>query len=206
MSEIKKNAWVFLIWSTLAGTISFFIGGVVGFIFLLCTDMSILDTIIAGAIGGLLLGVFLRKRHKIGTMTIAGVVAVPVGFWASFGLGYAISEIPFIANSNVPDIWAIILMGAMVGALFGAIIYGRKSIWLFAVVGGVVSVALGFLVDALNSGQLDELLNVLGVPHLGSLPFMLLFGVSIGLSIGLYEIIKQRLIDSSTGKQNTSEV
>ena len=204
MSEIKEIKMAYLLWSTLAGTISFFIGGVVGFIFLLRTDNYILDTIIAGAIGGLLLGVFLRKQHKIGAMTIAGVVAVPVGFWASFGLGYAISEIPFIVNSNIPDIWAIILMGAMVGALFKTIIYGRKSIWLFAVVGGVVSIALGFLVNTLNSGQLDTLLNALCVPHLGSLPFILSFGFGIGLSIGLYEMLKQRRIDSSTGRQNTS--
>jgi len=60
-------------------------------------------------------------------MTIAGVVAVPVGFWVSFFLGYVISEIPFIANTRIPDVLALILMGAMVGALFGAIIICFRS-------------------------------------------------------------------------------
>lgn len=191
MPKINNSPIAYILWSTLAGAISFFIGGVIVFIISLRMDIVILDTIIAGAIGGLLLGVFLRMQQKIGTMTIAGVVAVPVGFWVSFFLGYVFSEIPFIADTRVPDVLAFILMGALVGGLFGAITYGRKSVWLFAAVGGILSIPLGFFVDALNSGRLDNFLNVLGVPHLGSLPFIVFFGIGIGLSIGLYEMLKQ---------------
>lgn len=198
MPDIKKTKITYVLWSTLAGAISFFISGVMLDIILLRLDIYIFGSIIAGGIGGLLLGFLLRKRQNISRMAIAGVVAVPVGFWVSFFLGYAMSEIPFIANSNVPDIGAIILMGAMVGALFGAIIYGRKSIWLFAVVGGVLSIPLGFFVDALNWGRFDNLLNVLGIPRPNMLPFIVSFGIGIGLSIGLYEMLKQRRTDSSS--------
>jgi len=191
MSKINNSKIVYILWSTLVGTISFFIGGVIVFVISLRIDIAILDTIIAGAIGGLLLGVFLRKQQKIGIMTIAGVVAVPVGFWVSFFLGYVFSEIPLIADTRIPDVLAFILMGTLVSGLFGAIIYGRKSIWLFAVVGGFLSIPLGFFVDALNSGRLNNLLNVLGVPNLGVLPFIVSFGIGIGLSIGLYEMRKQ---------------
>lgn len=198
MPDIKKTKITYVLWSTLAGAISFFISGVMLDIILLRLDIYIFGSIIAGGIGGLLLGFLLRKRQNISRMAIAGVVAVPVGFWVSFFLGYAMSETPFIANSNVPDIGAIILMGAMVGALFGAIIYGRKSIWLFAVVGGVLSIPLGFFVDALNWGRFDNLLNVLGIPRPNMLPFIVSFGIGIGLSIGLYEMLKQRRTDSSS--------
>ncbi len=195
MSEIKKT---YVLWSTLAGAISFFISGVIIDIILLRVDIYIFSTIIAGALGDLLLlGLLLRKRHNIGKMTVAGVVAVPVGFWASFFLGYVFSEIPFITE-RVPGILAFFLMGAMVGGLFGAIIYGRKSIWLFAVVGGIFSLASGIFVDALNWGRFDNLLNVLGIPRPNMLPFILSFGIGIGLSIGLYEMLKQRRADSSS--------
>lgn len=199
MSENKNAKVAYILWPTLSGTISFFIGGVIVDIILLRLDIYILGSIIAGGIGGLLLGLLLRKRHNIGRMTIAGIVAVPVGFWVSFFLGYAFSEIPFIANSRVPDVLAFILMGALVGGLFGAIIYGRKSIWLFAAVGGILSIPLGSFVDALNWGRFDNLLNALGIPRPNLLPFIVSFGIGIGLSIGLYEMLKQRRTDPSSG-------
>jgi len=196
MSEIKKTH---VLWSTLAGAISFFISGVIIDIILLRVDIYIFSTIIAGALGGLLLGLLLRKHHNIGKMTVAGVVAVTVGFWVSFFLGYVFAEIPFIAE-GVPGILAFFLMGAMVGGLFGAIIYGRKSIWLFAVVGGIFSLVSGIFVDALNWGRFDNLLNVLGIPRPNMLPFILSFGIGIGLSIDLYEMLKQRRADSLSSR------
>ena len=71
MFEIRKNAWAFLLWSTLAGTISFFIAGVIGCIILLRLDNYILETIIAGGLGGLLLGICLGKAKMIGKMALA---------------------------------------------------------------------------------------------------------------------------------------
>lgn len=204
MSKISVSKITTILWPMLSGTISFFISGVIIDIILLHMEIYILGSIIAGGIGSLLLGLLLRKQQNIGRMTIAGVVAIPVGFWVSFALGEAISEIPFIANAHIPDIWAFILMGAMVCALFGAIIYGRKSIWLFAVVGGVLSIALGFFVDALNWGRFDNLLNILGMPRPNLLPFIVSFGIGIGLSIGLYEMLKQCRANSSSKRQNAS--
>ena len=80
MSEIKETKPTYLLWSTLAGTISFFVSAVITSIVLSPLDFAIIDTILAGGIGGLFLGLFLMNRHKIHKMGLAGLVAVPVGF------------------------------------------------------------------------------------------------------------------------------
>ncbi len=196
MSNNSLSNITTILWPMLAGIIAFLISGILSDLWIMLLNDYIFGSLIAGAIGGFLLGVLLRKRYKIGKMTIAGVVAVPVGFWTSFALGYVISEIPVIANSNVPaDFWAVILMGAMVGSLFGAIIYGRKSIWIFAAVGSVLCIGLGSFVVARNQGRFDNLFSSLGIPCPDMLPFILAFGIGIGLSIGLYEMLKQRRTD-----------
>lgn len=200
MSEIKNSKIVYILWSTLSGTISFLISGIIACVILLLLDTYILETIIAGGIGGVLLGIFLRKRQMIGKMTIAGFIAVPVGFWTSFVLGEALFSIPFIhacfANPNIPDIIAIIFMGILCGAVFGVILYGRKSIWLFSVVCGIISFPFGLLVAGMNSGHyiktwLENLLKVFGKIDLNLLAIIISLGIGIGLSIGLYEMLKQ---------------
>lgn len=205
MPEIRKNAWVFLLWSTLAGTISFFIAGVIGCIILLCLDNSILETIIAGGLGGLLLGISLGKPKMIGKMALAGLVAIPVGFWSAFilagGVDLLLSLIGVNTESpsiyNIGNIIGIIVMGIICGAIFGAILNGRKAIWIFSAVGGIVSFPFGILVGLFNAGQpikatFENLLAVFGSIDLNLLVIITSFGVGIGLSIGLFSMLKQR--------------
>lgn len=205
MPEIRKNAWVFLLWSTLAGTISFFIAGVIGCIILLCLDNSILETIIAGGLGGLLLGISLGKPKMIGKMALAGLVAIPVGFWSAFilagGVDLLLSLIGVNTESpsiyNIGNIIGIIVMGIICGAIFGAILNGRKAIWIFSAVGGIVSFPFGILVGLFNAGQpikatFENLLAVFGSIDLNLLAIITSFGVGIGLSIGLFSTLKQR--------------
>jgi len=75
----------------LLGMASFLISGVIACIVILLLDNYILATIIAGGIGGLLLGLFLRMCQKITRLVIAGIIAIPVGLVISFliveGLG-----------------------------------------------------------------------------------------------------------------------
>lgn len=202
MPEVNKAKITYIFWSTLLGMASFFISGVVADMVILRLDNYILASIIAGGIGALLLGLFLRMGQKISRMAIAGIIAVPMGLFISFllveGFGSLFPSIgAYFENSNIPDIIAIILMGMTFGGVFGAIIYGRKSIWLFSVVCGIVSFPFGLLIAAMNSGYgikvwLENLFMVFGKIDLNFLAIIISLGIGIGLSIGLYNILKTR--------------
>lgn len=197
MSKFNSSKIVHILWSMLLGLVSFLISGVMSCMVILHLDNYILATIMAGGIGGLLLGLFLSMRQKIIKMAIAGIIAAPIGLFTSFILAEGFSSlIPSIGNTNIPDIIAIIFMGTIFGAVFGAIIYGRKSLWLFSVVCGTVSIPFGLLVGAMNSGHyvkvwLENLFKVFGKIDLNFLAIIMAFGIGIGLSIGLYNILKQ---------------
>lgn len=202
MSEIKQNGILFILWSTIAGKISFLISSVLIAMVMARVDIAILDTIFAGGIGGLLLGIFLHKHHKIGKMTLAGTIAVPVGFWAAFILAGGMDLIFTLIGENadnpningIVNVIGIVFMGLLCGAIFGAIIYGRKSIGLFSAVGGLISFPFGLLVGLFNSGHpikamLENQLAVLGSIDLNFLAIITSFGIGIGLSMGLYEML-----------------
>lgn len=200
MSKFKKSAFAFLLWSTLAGTISFFISSVLIDVVMLHIDFVIFDTIFAGGIGGLLLGIFLLKQLQLRKMVLAGFIAVPFGFWGAFILAGGVELLFSLIGVNARDsnihaignIIGIIFMGLLCGAIFGAIIYGHKSIWLFSVVCGAISFPFGILVGLFNSGHpikamIENLLDVFGPIDLNFLAIITSFGIGIGLSIGLYE-------------------
>ncbi len=200
MSDIRKTGILFLLWSTFAGSISFFVSSVIMAVVISKIDFFIINTIFAGVLGGLFLSIFLLKWHKIMKMMLAGLVAVPIGFWGAFilveGANLLLSSLS--SNSENPNLFgignivAIIIMGIICGAIFGAIIYGRKSILLFAVICGVFSFPFGKLVDLFNSGHpikatFENMLTFLGSIDLNFIAIMTSFGIGIGISIGLYE-------------------
>lgn len=207
MSKINTSKITYILWSMLLGMASFLISGVIACIVILLLDNYVLATIIAGGSGGLLLGLFLRMRQKIGRMAIAGIFGMPIGLMISFllieGIGSLFPSIgAFFENSTIPDISAIILMAIIFGAVFGAMVYGRKSIWLFSVVCGTVSLPFGLLVGAMNSGHwikvwLENLLEVFDKIDLNLLAIIISFGIGTGLSIGLFKMFKQRSDDGS---------
>lgn len=196
MSKINTSKIAYILRSMLLGMASFLVSGVIASIVILFLDNYILATIIAGGIGGFLLGILLRMRQKIKRMAIAGIIAVPIGLIISFflveGFGSLFPSIgAYFENSNIPDISAIILIGITFGAVFGLIIYGRKSIWLFSVICGTISIPSALLVGAMNSGYginvwLVNLLDVLGKIDLNFLSIIFSLGIGIGLSIGIY--------------------
>lgn len=213
MSKISNSKIVSVIWSLILGKVSFFISGVIACIIILRLDNYILGTIIAGGIGGLILGLFHWKHKMIGRMTIAGLIAVPIGLLGSFilveglvdGFGLIFPSVAaYFQDTSVTDIIAIILMGIFFGVIFGTIAYGRKSIRLFSVVCGAVSIPSGLLVGAMNSGHwikvwLGNLFMIFGNIDLNFLAVVIEFGVGIGLSIGLNSI-KRRSVDKQYDK------
>lgn len=211
MSEIKKTKISYLLWSTLAGTISYFVSAVITSMVMSSLDFAIIDTIFAGGIGGLFLGLFLMNHHKIPKMGLAGLIAVPVGFWGTFILAGGADLLFSLIGVNIenPNIYnieniiGIIFMGIICGAIFGAIIYGRKSIWVFSAVCGMVSFSFGILVGFFNSGHtikatFENLLAVFGPIDLNFLAIITSFGIGIGLSIGLFSILKQKSTEKVT--------
>ena len=211
MSEIKETKITDLLWSTFAGMISFFISAGIIDILLFPLDFAIIDTILVGGIGGLLLGIFLFKQHKIRKITLAGFIAVPVGFWGAFilagGADLLFSLIGVNTENsniyNIENIIGIIFMGIICGAIFGGLIYGRKSIWLFSSVCGLVSFPFGILVGFFNSGHpikavIENLLTVFGPIDLNFLAIITSFGIGIGLSIGLFSMLNKKNTENGT--------
>lgn len=192
MSEIKKNAWVFLLWSTIAGKISFFIGAVImSMVYVHVGLFSFMFPALAGGIGGLILGIFLNKYHEIGKMTVVGMTAVPIGYLSPIYWRSAM-DLFWIRDEDL-----ILFMGLICGAISGAIIYGRKSIGLFSVIGGLITFLFGILVRLFNSSHpikrtLANLLDVFGSIDLNFLVIITSFGLGIGLSIGLYEMLRHK--------------
>lgn len=207
MSEIRKNAWVFLLWSTLVGMISFLVSAIIMSMVLASLDFAIINTIFAGGLGGLFLGILLFKRQEIWKIALAGLIAVPIGFWGAFilagGVDLLFSLFGIAGNSNIyniENIIGIIFMGIICGAIFGGFIYGRKSIWIFSVVCGMTSFPFGILVGLFNSGHplkvaFENLLAVFGPIDLNFLAIIMSFGIGIGLSIGLFNMLQQKKSD-----------
>jgi len=201
MHKTNKSKIAYLFSSMLVGMASFFISGVLACIVIWFYDNYILATIIAGGIGGLLLSLLLKMHKKISRMIIAGIIGMPIGLILSFFLVEGFGALfPSIGgnfeNSSIPDIIAIMLMGIIFGAVFGAINYGRKSIRLFSIVCGVVSIPSGLLVAALNSGFFlkvwpASLTDILVKIDLNFLAITISIGIGTGLSIGLYNMSKQ---------------
>lgn len=205
MFKTSKAKVVYLLWALLSGKLSFFISGVIACTILLHLNTYILETIISGGLAGLLLAVFLGMFKMIGKMTLAGLASVPVGFWSAFilagGVDLLLSLIGVNTRNlniyNIENIIGIIFMGIICGAIFGAIAYGRKSIWMFSAVCGMVSFLFGILVSFFNSGHpikasFENLFAVLGPIDLNFLAIITSFGIGIGLSIGLFSMLKQK--------------
>ena len=86
MSKVCNSTTAGVIWSLILGKVSFLISGVIACIIILRLDNYILGTIIAGGVVGLLFGLLHWKHKMIGRMTIAGLIAVPIGLLGSFAL------------------------------------------------------------------------------------------------------------------------
>lgn len=205
MNIIKSNAWAFLLWSTLAGTISFLFSSLLIDAMMSKYDLMIVELVLSGGIGALLFGILLLNKHMIKKIMLAGFLAVPIGFFGAFGLAGAMDLLLSLLGVNAESLntagignnIGIIVMGMVCGAIFGAVLYGRKAIFLFTVVSGAVSFPFGLLVRLFNMNyqlrtKIAITLSFLGPIDLNYLTIITSFGVGIGLSIGLYNMLKNR--------------
>ncbi|MFB0918251.1 MAG: hypothetical protein QMB63_04175, partial [Clostridiaceae bacterium] len=128
-------------------------------------------------------------------------VSLPIGFLSAFILaegfsvllGGLVSGGSGSAFSGIMNTIAIILMGVLCGAIFGWVYYGRKSIYMFAMASGIVSIPFGLLIEAFNNdqpirGMIANALTFIGAPDLNMLAIVTSVGMGIGLSIGLYRL------------------
>lgn len=214
MSGTNNAKTTDLIWSLILGTIAFLIAGVIAGIVVLRLDNYILATLVAGGIGGLLLGLFNWKHQLTVRMAGAGFAGVLLGFWGGFVLAEGLVGgfgmlFPSIAagfeGGWLADLLANLLMGLLFGAVFGGIVYGRKAIRIFSLVCGAATLPFGLLVRVLNSDHwikewLVDLFAVIGIVDINIVVMVTQFGVGAGLGIGLYHAAKPKSADVSLQK------
>lgn len=206
MSKTGGSSIARVLGPTLLGAVAFLVATLVAGMVQARLENYIVGLLLVGLLGGLLLGLFLWGRKMVAKLAIAGLVAAPLGFLGPFivmeGLVGGIellfpSAASYLGGSEVTAAVGVSLMGAFFGAAFGAIFgmiaYGRQSVALFSVAGGIASVPSGLLVGAMNSGMwmrawLEGLLAAFGATDPNFLVIIVGFGVGAGLGIGLLDL------------------
>lgn len=200
MARRKEQAPQFLLLTTIGALSAFCIGAIVGAALTIRFNLAPFDIVLAGGLGGLLLGFILLKHYSPLKLALAGFVAIPIGFFGAFivveGFGMLLGMAGLNMESGIMaelgNIVAIVLMGAICSLMFGAIIFGANSLWLFAIVGGVAALPAGYLVGLFNAGHaikdtVTNMLAVFGAVDLNMIVIIGTMGLGIGLSMGLYE-------------------
>jgi len=180
----------------LLGILTFLIGALIGNIPVALAANFLLALPLAGAIGALLLGLFLRYRQKLWQMTLSGFIGLPLGLAVSFilieGVGSFIPSVgEALMDTIVPDVLVETIMGAVFGLVSGAIIFGRKAIGLFTLVCGLGGLPGGVAVGLMNTNlHFRTQVANMGEPF-NRLDFNLMamsatLGLGFGLALALY--------------------
>lgn len=180
----------------LLGILAFLIGSLVGNIPVVYAENFIFALPLAGGIGALLLGFFIKFNHKLWRMTLSGFIGLPLGLVASFalieGVGSLIPSIGLsLEDTIVPDILVETIMGLVFGLISAAIIYGRKAIGLFAVVCGLGGIPGGIAVGFMNTNmhfktQLANMAEPFSKLDYNLMAMYATMGLGFGLAIALY--------------------
>lgn len=172
----------------LIGLIAFLVSGIIVGL-LLSKSNPMFGMLLVGAIGGLLMGLMLRMFNKLYKIVILSTVGTFIGIIIGFALGEVIASLsPFLEESEIPNIILFIIMNAIYGAILAPLFHGRKSIWFFALVCGIVSIPIGLLLIITNG-------IVWGGLDLNFLVIVTSLGTTSGLSIGLYSLLKLKSKD-----------
>ena len=184
--------------SLIVGLLAFTMSGLVVCYVIWKLNNYIIATLITGGLGALLFSVLLMLKDKIVKMTIAGFFAMLIGLFLSFGIIEGIVYILpklgiFFEGSIIPDIAAIAVIALIYGLIVGLAGYGKKAMWLFALISALVAIPFGMLVVFLNtSSDIQEFLtsinDILGQFDLNFLSISIALGVGLGLSNGLYNM------------------
>lgn len=195
---MKNNKMVYLLMSVIVGLLAFTMSGLVACYVIWKLNNYIIATLITGGLGALLFSVLLMLKDKIVKMTIAGFFAMLIGLFLSFGIIEGIVYILpkagiFSEGSIIPDIAAIAVIALIYGLIVGLAGYGKKAMWLFALISALVAIPFGMLVVFLNSSSdiqefLTSINDILGQFDLNFLSISIALGVGLGLSNGLYNM------------------
>lgn len=212
MSIEKKSKFITVLYSGMAGTVSYLIGGLLATILILLNDQYLLAIPLSGLLGGMLLAVFIRKWNQIGRFTLAGVISVSVGFLGTFiiceGIFSLIGMFTNVFSGRIANVISISLMGVVFGIIFSLIIYGKKALLLFAVVCGVIEIPCIFLAEKVYSIEpLNNLITKYGLVDVNLLFIVLGFGIGAGFSIGLLKVSgKDEIRSHSSDSSNKEEI
>ena len=195
---MKNNKIVYLLMSVVVGLLAFTMSGLMACYVIWKLNNYIIATLITGGLGALLFSVLLMLKDKIVKMTIAGFFAMLIGLFLSFGIiegiVYILPKVGiFFEGSIIPDIAAIAVIAWIYGLIVGLAGYGKKAMWLFALISALVAIPFGMLVVFLNtSSDIQEFLtsinDILGQFDLNFLSISIALGVGLGLSNGLYNM------------------
>lgn len=112
-----------------------------------------------------------------------------------------------INNSKIGYIFSLLILGMtsfFISGVLACIVLLHLDNYILGpiIAGGIVSIPFGLLVGSMNSGHwikmwLENLFKIFGKIDLNFLTVIIEFGIGIGLSIGLYSMLKRRSTDSS---------
>ncbi len=113
-----------LILIIIISSLSFFLGGIFGGMILLVSEWP-WGFLLEGAVGGLLLGLFLRRSYAIWLPILAGMLSVTLAILLAGWVGMF---------TELPQSLAMLIGGALAGAIFGGLLNARRSIVVFILV------------------------------------------------------------------------
>lgn len=201
MIERKVKNKIYPVLTMLIGFISFLISGIfIGLISLRINEGLML--ILGVPIGSVLMLFLLHKLNKGKTLVV--IIWSELGGFAGFITGFTVgtvaggiiglifpslSDMSKIQSQIIPNIFVLASADAIFGAFITRLIYGRKSISFFALVCGIASIPFGLLLSipvkiALISFDQNLLFSLTS------------FGTTTGLSIGLYSLLKEKVVSN----------
>lgn len=191
-NSVKTNPWTAMLW----GFLAFLLSGLLASVIIWRFDNYVLGTIITGAMGGLLLGLFTRQRGSLSKFAMGGGFGMPIALFLTFALLEGLGSLILrgdasVSISTVSDILAIILFGAFFGLIFGIVVYGKKAAGTFLLTGGLLAIPFGIFVGLMNANEgiqksIEEVISLGGIIDLNFFAMALAIGLGAGLGVGLY--------------------
>ncbi len=191
---MEKNEMPIIL-CALLGALAFILGGIPSLFLIRITFNYLLGVLLSSMISGVLLGLFLQRRRVLRT-ALATIAGVSIGFIGSFllieGIGALLTEAGINMDGSIlPDVSVITLMGLVMGSIFGAILFGKRSIPTFAIICALLCLPAGFMIVALNQ-QLSWTAPLIDIQQrigfdMNLLVTLLAFGLGLGISICRWE-------------------
>ena len=87
-NSVKTNPWTAMLW----GFLAFLLSGLLASVIIWRFDNYVLGTIITGAMGGLLLGLFTRQRGSLSKFAMGGGFGMPIALFLTFAFPFFLSH------------------------------------------------------------------------------------------------------------------